>query len=126
MPYPNFQTKWVSVLPSIGVECPSCHGGIVEDNTFTAKDGKKYDSVICENCHLKWILSKFSPKEAGQMGGTERIIDELDQGEMLIKQGEQIIRGLGIIRGDIKGLSDKIEVIEGLLRGADVVYPKNK
>jgi len=69
MPYPNYETKWVDALPQIGAQCPACQKGFIEKNTFTSKKGEVYQSVKCETCFSKWIISHGFPE--GQSGGAK-------------------------------------------------------
>ena len=79
----NYQVKWVQVLPKIGTNCPVCQKGWIVGNDFTSKVGELFKSVKCDDCRTKWLISKFPPKTAGKTGGTEKILKELDQGEII-------------------------------------------
>lgn len=78
MPFKEFQTKWVDVLPTVGLQCPTCSNGFVEGNSFTDKKGKRWESVKCEDCATKWIMSSHSPKSstAGQIEHKEDVSNE--------------------------------------------------
>lgn len=115
MSYIEYNTKWVSEPPPIGVECPVCKKGIVEGNDFTDKKGNPWHSSKCKECFTKWMKSKGKPG-----GGTKRILDEDDEGKKIIANQEVIKRGIGLVRGDVKRVEDLMKSIEAQIIGEKV------
>ena len=70
MPFKEYETKWVDVLPQIGTQCSVCQKGFIEDNTFTSKKGEVFQSVKCKTCFTKWIKSHGFPDD--QSGGIKK------------------------------------------------------
>jgi len=80
MPEKPYNTTWYQKgeEPEIGMPCPKCNNGDIDES--------QYGGYWCRNCKWKWKLSKFPPKTAGETPGTDRIKDELDQGEEILRE----------------------------------------
>jgi len=85
--YPEYKTNWVKELPQ--GTCPACESAEVEDNSFTDKKGKRWESVKCESCRTKWIKSQG-------FGGVSKKENTRDQ----------------ILMSEIQALSKKFEDFE--------------
>ena len=94
MSFIEFQTKWVDTLPTIGIQCETCKEGFVEDNSFTDKKGKQWNSVKCKHCATKWIMSSHTPKSptAGQFNASQGTYNEVpDLLKKISRQLDEVI-----------------------------------
>jgi hypothetical protein len=107
--YPEYEIKWESEQPKVGIECPICKKGFIELNDFTDKKGQKWYSVICKKCLVKW-MSKYPPK------GTEAT----QKPELGAKTGNEI-EGLRFIYAELREINKKLD---GLLESS-VIYPND-
>lgn len=89
--YPEYRAQWVEILPDIGLECPVCHEGIIENNSFTGKDGTKWQSVKCITCRNKWIITQKRPTLAVKTETTEKQIRDLEIIDKLGKLKEALV-----------------------------------
>jgi len=99
----DYITEWTSndKLPPIGISCPACNKGTIEENSFTSKKGEYFKSVLCKKCRKKWIVSK------GRVGGgTEHIIKEKDQGELILKGIEGLANAIKILNENIVNIAE--------------------
>ena len=86
--YKEYQTKWISEdkLPQIGLKCPACEQGFIEENSFTSKKGEYFKSVLCKKCRKKWIVSKgrttypeTKPQQQATNTGMQIMYDEFKE-----------------------------------------------
>jgi len=101
----QYNPSWVNspnLLPQIGMKCPSCNQGFIEDNSFTSfkKDPKgiSYQSVTCKTCKKDWVVSRYPPK--GQQVEVQR------GGE------EDFSKAIPVTKDDLLKIWDEIEQIK--------------
>ena len=84
----DYITEWTSndKLPPIGISCPACNKGTIEENSFTSKKGEYFKSVLCKKCRKKWIVSKgratypeTKPQQQATNTGMQIMYDEFKE-----------------------------------------------
>ena len=99
MPYPTYTTNWVNPpkeLPQVGEGCPLCEQNTIEDNCFTDKKQKRWQSVKCNSCLVKWIMGQG--KEAFKKSSPETGGDLEKRVKALEDRQENIVKVLDILR----------------------------
>lgn len=82
--------------------CPQCGGEVILKEGISSRTGKKYSFWGCANFIEKGCRYIYSPPKTGQTTGTDKIIEELDQGELIL--------------GEIKKINERIDKLGDYLK----------